>query len=356
MSLNYLFIVHHSFITPVGHGRAYKKGNSNASEHSSSISTADMNMIVDKLKSQRNRSTTRANYYCIWKNFNEFVVCLDVKPNSWEERLTLYVAFLIQNDKKSTMVCSYISAIKAVLRDDGENLNEDRVLLSSLTSACKLKNDRVQTRLPIKRRLLGIILQTIESIYTEPQPYLVAMYRALFATAYFGLFRVCELTLTNSGHAVKAKDVHLGDNKDKLMFMLHTSKTHWKDSKPQIIKINSMDFEATGKRVDSRSENIEVYEFCPYQLLKEFLSFRKWRKDNTEQFFVFRDRSPVSAQHFRTMLRSVLEKLRLDYTVYGTHSLREGCAGDLFELGISVLVIKKLGRWQSNIVYQYLKQ
>ena len=64
----------------------------------------------------------------------------------------------------------------------------------------------------------------------------IILYRAIFLTAYYGLFRIGELT--DSAHAVKAEDVHVGVNKDKPMFVLHTSKTHNRGSKPQIIKIS----------------------------------------------------------------------------------------------------------------------
>ena len=68
------------------------------------------------------------------------------------------------------------------------------------------------------------------------QPYLLALYKAMYVTAYYGLFRVGELTL--SEHVVKAVDVHQGKNKDKLLFVLHTSKTHTRESKPQTITIS----------------------------------------------------------------------------------------------------------------------
>ena len=58
-----------------------------------------MQNIVDKLKYEQNRSSTQANYYSIWKKFNQFFIQLDVKPNSWEERLILFVGYLINNDK-----------------------------------------------------------------------------------------------------------------------------------------------------------------------------------------------------------------------------------------------------------------
>ena len=54
-------------------------------------------------------------------------------------------------------------------------------------------------------------------------------------TAYYGLFRISELT--KEVHAVKVVDVHISLNKCKLMFMLRSSKTHGLYAKPQIIII-----------------------------------------------------------------------------------------------------------------------
>ena len=65
----------------------------------------------------------------------------------------------------------------------------------------------------------------------DKQMYLLILYQAIFITLYFGLFRIGELTAASGNHAVLAKDIHIGRNKNKLMFVLHTSKTHsciWK--------------------------------------------------------------------------------------------------------------------------------
>ena len=51
----------------------------------------------------------------IWRQFNNFVISLDVKPDSWEARTTLYIAYLIDNGKQSASVKSYVSAIKKLL-------------------------------------------------------------------------------------------------------------------------------------------------------------------------------------------------------------------------------------------------
>ena len=88
------------------------------SSGASTISTVEMHRIIDKLKQERVRSTTKSNYYSIWKAFNKFFLKLDNKP-TWEERLVLYAGYLVHSSKQSQMVCSYISAIKNILQDDG---------------------------------------------------------------------------------------------------------------------------------------------------------------------------------------------------------------------------------------------
>ena len=66
---------------------------------------------------------------------------------------------------------------------DGHPLNEDRATLNALTKACALKSDRIQTRFPIKKGLLGILIHQLAILY-EKQPYLQKLYQAMFATAY----------------------------------------------------------------------------------------------------------------------------------------------------------------------------
>ena len=175
----------------------------------------------------------------------------------------------------------------------------------------------------------------------------------MFVTSYFGLLRVGELT--ERDHVIKAKDVHIGKNKNKIMILLHTSKTHWRDSKPQIIKINSVEYNPTGQK--EMRNNISNNGFCPFQILQEYVGARKSRiaSNPDEPFFVFRDRSPVSALNLRVMLRAILKEIGLDNTLYNVHSFRIGHAGDLLSMNLSVETIKKLGRWKSNIVYNYLR-
>ena len=182
------------------------------------------------------RDSTRQNYYGIWRSFNEFFIKLDIKPNNWEDRLVLFVGHLIHKEQKSATIRSYVSAIRAVLSDINITLNEDKFLLASITRACKRRNYWMDHRFPIHRGILKLILKATESMFINSnQSYLLVLYKALFVTAYFGLFRIGELT--QSAHVVLAKDVHIGTNKKKLLFVLRSSKTHGEDSRPQTVRI-----------------------------------------------------------------------------------------------------------------------
>ena len=111
----------------------------------SSFSTRDMQMIVDRLRSQQYRDSTKKNYYVVWRLYNKFVIQLDNKPTNWEDRLTLFIGYLIDSKKQSSTVKSYISAIRATLQEIGVKLNEDQTLITSLTKACRLVNDQIKT-------------------------------------------------------------------------------------------------------------------------------------------------------------------------------------------------------------------
>ena len=58
----------------------------------------------------------KRNYYVIWKLFNKFILKLDLRPKSWEDRIVLFVGYLISEKKQSAMMRSYISGLRTVLK------------------------------------------------------------------------------------------------------------------------------------------------------------------------------------------------------------------------------------------------
>ena len=313
---------------------------SDRTSSTSRISTASLESIIQSFKQGRVRDTTKRNYQSVWKTFNNFFIRLDIKPDNWEDRIILFVGHLIECNRQSQTIRSYVSAIKAILLNDGIQVNEDRFLLNSLTRACKIRKDTVRTRLPIQKGLLKIIVDaTNEHFLKHSQEYLASLYGTIFCTAYFGMFRVGELA--SGDHPVKVTDVHIAQNKFKIMFVLRTSKTHGHYAKPQTIKLSR--------------NNLNQPEMCPYSMLRNYLDIRPQYKNKNEPFFVFRDYSPVKPAQVCEILRKMLKNKGFVPELYATHSLRAGRSLDLLRMNVSVDVIRRLGLWRSNAVYNYLK-
>ena len=151
----------------------------------SKIYVGDMEQILEYLKANHTRDSTKRNYTCIWRQFNEFLIKLHPKPKYWEDRINLYFAY--STGVKSTNLQSYLSALKNILKTDGYPWDDNKMLLSTIVCACKIKNDVVKTRLPIHKNLLELLLFEIERIYRHSHPYLDILFRCIFRLTYYRL-------------------------------------------------------------------------------------------------------------------------------------------------------------------------
>ena len=299
--------------------------------------------MLEGMKNRSNKKTTMNSYMKTWRKFNEFIIRLDVIPATWEERVVLYCVYLIDRGIKSSTIKSYISGIKCILRCDDYEWNDDTALLTTLTKSCRLENDRVKTRLPIRQCLLNVFLFELQR-QLDNQRYLLVAYRCIFTLAYYGLMRISELV---GIHAIKANHVHAGENKDKLLIVLYSSKTHGKESRPQQIKINA---------VSERPDKIRYKDcFCPVDALNDYSEIRPQYVNDSENFFILQDYSSITPNMTRNIFKKILTSLDLDVKLYGTHSFRIGRASDLRKSGAEIETIKQLGRWKSNAVYKYLR-
>ena len=138
---------------------------------SSRISANYILNVMDQLKNKSVRDSTAKNYLTIWRNFNKFFIRLDRRPKTWEERVALYCTHLIDGGAQSSTVKSYVSAIKQTLRGNGYAWDDNSILLESLIKACRLKNDHVSCRFPIRLGLLEMLLFELQRYYPQ-QPYL----------------------------------------------------------------------------------------------------------------------------------------------------------------------------------------
>ena len=103
---SYFIAVHNIMKTRQLDARSVSSGTS------SRISTAYMESIVERLLMTQHRDSTAKTYLSVWRQFNSFILSLDVKPKLWEDRATLFIGYLINRGVQSSTVKSYVSAIK----------------------------------------------------------------------------------------------------------------------------------------------------------------------------------------------------------------------------------------------------
>ena len=95
--------------------------------------------------------------------------------------------------------------------------------------------------------------------------------------------------------------------------------------------------------------------FCPFELFTEYMKLRGGFHTDSEQFFIFREKIPVTPTHIRTVLKRCIKDVGINERFYDCHSLRVGRTCDLVRLGFTIDEVKRLGRWKSNAVFQYIK-
>ena len=295
----------------------------------------------------QHKESTKINYHGIWNNFNKFVIRLDHIPAKWEETTSLYCSYLVSKGCKSATLRSYVSAIKSKLVIDGYRWDDKAIWFNALTRACKMRNDMVIDRQPIRKPLLSCIIAVTQNQYPDrvelfQQKYNRLLFSTAFQFAYFGMLRVGEYAC--SQHAVKAVDVHIADNyKNKVKLILHTSKTHGREARPQKILIQN-------------KESDKFKNLNPVAAAKQYGVVRGGYDDNNEQYFINSDKTPLTPNEVRATLRVILSNLSLDPLRYDTHSFRVGRATDLMKWGTDLEEIKRCGRWRSNAVYKYLRE
>ena len=261
----------------------------------------------------------------------------------------MYWAYLIDKGSKSQTVKSYVSAIKSILKAEKYPWNNNLILLDSLTKACRIINDKVYHRFPIHKGLLEQLLFECEQEFNG-QPFLETLYKAVLLMGYYGLMRAGEIGAEKGdfcmNHTLKAKNVHIGQNKPKLLLVLYSSKTHADKSVPQKIKISC---------VHGYKNSPKYSHFCLFTEIRCYMDLRGSFSSDDEQFFIFRTKIPVTPVHLRIVLKRLLCRIELDSTLYDFHSLHVRRATDLIKYGYSVEQVKSLGRWTSNAVYRYIK-
>ena len=160
-----------------------------------------LTQVSERLRLEQHKPTTCHTYHDVWVNLNDFLIKLDKRPDSWDDRLALFMAELREENKPGTTVSSYVLAVRVVLKSNGIEMKENIILLSLLIRSCKVNNkSETSLRLMTQRALLNLMIDKIEHRFISEcnQNYLSKLHMAILVTNYYGLLRIGEMTLTES--------------------------------------------------------------------------------------------------------------------------------------------------------------
>ena len=99
---------------------------------------------------------------------------------------------------------------------------------------------------------------------------------------------------------------------------------------------------------------------CSYSFLLKYLSlaniddnsdeyiFRAVLLSKTKKCYILRGSQPISYTRARECVLLMFEKIGLDKSKFGLHSLRSGCATAGANAGIADRLFKRHGRWRSE--------
>lgn len=231
-------------------------------------------------------------------------------------------------------VNTYIAGISFYVKCSG-HLHEDflsNFLVKKLLAGMRRQRKSRDLRAPITSDILSKILRALPSVCSST--YESQMFSAAFLLAFFGFFRVGELTVTKAimvQRVVSLQDIQIGKT---LEVKLRYSKT---------------DQDGSGCTVCiPRTKG----QHCPVQSLEQYIAIRHC---NPGPLFCHFDHSALSRYQFAAVLRKALVFIGLDVGKYKTHSFRIGAATEAARNGLSETEIKILGRWSSDVVKRYIR-
>lgn len=252
------------------------------------------------------------------------------------EQLSLFLSLLSLQNLSHKTARSYLSAIAFQCKLKGKADNTKHFILLKVLEGMKRDGNKCRTRLPITIGMLKLMVLKLPSICSNQ--YETRLFIAVFTVAFFGFFRVGELTVTKPDY------VHRVVSLNDISFD--------KDLGTLVIKLRYSKADQLGKGVEIKLHKSGTV-VCPVSNVEQYLNVRS-KVDGP--LFCHANGKPLSRYQFTAVLQKVLARLDINYNSYKAHSFRIGAATTAAEMGHSVEKIKLAGRWSSDAYRSYIKK
>ena len=261
-------------------------------------------------------------------------------PNTWPptlEHIVQFIGYMSVKEMSDSTARTYIAGIAYQLKINNDQDITQNFLIRKLLEGYRRKNKTKDSRLPITANILSRILQCLPNVCTNN--YETKLFAAAYSTAYFGFFRVGEITSINEqtpGHAIQMEDVEL-DHMNRVVR----------------IKLKHSKVDQLGKSATVLIKNNKLAEgIKPFELLDSYMKIRPKVKGN---FFCHFGGKPLTRYQFTAILTKTLNLLGLDFKKYKSHSFRIGAVTNGIMSGMTEDQIQEAGRWKSKAYKTYIR-
>ena len=243
-----------------------------------------------------------------------------------------FVAFMhLQGYAPSTQV-TYISSLGYLHKISSETDPTKQFIIQKLLVGAMKISPSIDNRLPITLMLLYRLLEDIHHyVFSKYNRILLS---TMFVVAFFGLFRIGELTISVHKEIL----LNLSDlcyHEDHFTISIKKYK-HSKNKGSVSIPL-------------LRHDNKLI---CPVLNMLQFLEIRGY---SPGPLFCFASGNHVPRTFFAKYLNIGIKFIGLQSSLYKSHSFRIGGASYLAELGLSDAQIRERGRWDSDAFKKYIR-
>lgn len=284
--------------------------------------------------------STQASYSQGMKCYDDFVSYFELEK-IWPPTLDYIVQFIcfmsVRNLAQKTAKL-YVAGISYHLKLGNHLDLTQNFLVRKLLEGYRRKASTHDSRMPITLDLLEKLLLILPLVcYND---YEVKLFSAAYSMAFFGFFRVGELTggsHHNTNHSVRFQDVELFTKHGKLRIILKHSKTD-QEGRGEIVIIENDKFHSSIRPVSIISDYLNVRPEVPGNL------------------FCHYGGQPLTRVQFTAVLHKAIMALGLDSTKFKSHSFRIGAATTAAMLGFSEDEICRASRWKSKSYQTYIRK
>lgn len=298
----------------------------------------DARLILDNALSYR----TRKVYMNYWLHYVQY--CEQYKVSVTlpvaEVNLVNFLAHLLVSKYSLSTVTSHVSAFSYLHKALGyKDFGSSFLIKQFIKGANNSVPCKPDTRLPITIELLQKIVHALR--FTITLLYDRVTFEAMCILAFHGFLRIGEIcckTGNDMDNVIKKGDVkeivHEGDKVRGLELTLQKFK-HSKMPATLFLPVN----DAVPAVCATRAIQRYFQHFC----------------HTSGPLFQSIDGKPVTYSFFRTHLNDVITYLGYDTKLYKSHSFRIGAATNAAVMGYSEESIKRMGRWKSSALNNYIR-